>query len=59
MKMTKNELIMKIQEIYEKLDDLDDVMNEYKSVIKVLRLLIDDIPEKAGEITDDEKEEEE
>lgn len=57
--MTKNELIMKIQEIYEKLDDLDDVMNEYKSVIKVLRLLIDDIPEKAGEITDDEKEEEE
>lgn len=50
--MTKKELLTKIQEAYEKLDDIDSSVKALKDETKELRSLLEDIPEELDEITD-------
>lgn len=53
--MTKKELLKKIQEAYEQLDELDNAITSVKEEAKAVRSLLEDIPEEENEITDDQE----
>jgi len=55
--MTKKELLAKILEINENLDNLQSTLKAAVNDVKDIQSLIDDIPDEESEITDKEEEE--
>lgn len=55
--MTKKELIVRIQKIYEELDDLDSLILELKNTERKIRLLIEEILEESEEIIEGKEDE--
>lgn len=53
--MTKSELLKKLQEIYEQADELDVIIRNLKETSNSIRSLIEDIPDEADEIVDDQE----
>lgn len=56
--MTKQEIIEKLRELYEKIDDLDQLVRNFKETASEMRSIIDNMPDEPTEITDEEKESE-
>ena len=52
--MTKTELIKKITDIANQMSDVESFLDDAKSAAKLANRLIEDIPDDASEITDDE-----
>lgn len=55
--MTKSELVEKIADIYQRMDNLETNFIDCENELKKVKDLMEDLPENPDEITEDEKDE--
>ena len=54
--MTKSEILSKIQDVYNKLDEIDSDLGSLQKDVRKAMGMLEDIPEDASEIKDDKDE---